>query len=192
MKNKLFSILEDLPIIALLLVQGSHTYDIYLKTAPGATPFLSFLYAAGIESAIYRFTRRGWIKTSIGYAALTLLANLLFFFDLNSDATRVLIAILLTVTLASYTHLLVEKIKSGIKDNNTLNNTSVNASVKATISEEKETLAEHEKKELKKALNTLIKPLVYECSECGEKFDTPQALGGHKTTHRKTLKNTET
>ncbi len=164
--NEAFGILA----LALLLIpQIAHTVYIFERNSHYAHAWFSWCYAVGVDLAILIFTVKGWIKTAVAYFIGTLAHNLVYQFAPNSTLSALLICLMLSATIFSFSHLFFEHKKadqrkpSVIEPQLTANQKRMLAASKAGIRFEAQP---------------------YRCPCCGEAFSSTKKLNGHISGHK--------
>ena len=151
-----------IPLLALLTAQTMHTIYVFQAVSHYPQAWFAWCYAIGIEMAILICVARGWLWVSGGYAVATLATNLLYEFAPDSVLSGILLSVLLSVTIAIYSHLFYQntKRKEAAKESAV---TASNGAVTANMIR-------------------LMNP--YECPACGERKQSAKSLNGHISGHK--------
>lgn len=164
--NEAFGILA---LTILLIPQIAHTVYVFQINSQYDNPWFGWCYSIGVDLAILIFTVKGWIRTAIAYFLGTLAHNLVYQFWPESIWSAVLICLMLSGTIFSFSHLFYFK-----KDADNRNGSA----------EEPQDTAET--KQLTEALDAGIRfePQPYLCPDCGEAFTSTKKLNGHISGHK--------
>ena len=160
-ENEVFGILT---MGILLVPQIAHTLYVFEANSHYEHPWFSYCYALGVDLAILIFTVKGWLKTALAYLLATLAHNLVYQFMPEGIWSGVLISVMQSVTLYSFSHLFF----------NTKNETLELAHVP------KEVL------KIDKAIRAGVRfeAQPYQCPECQETFSNSKQLNGHISAHK--------
>ncbi|WP_010180400.1 C2H2-type zinc finger protein [Aquimarina agarilytica] len=157
--------------LSLLLVpQVAHTVYVFKINSQYHAPWWSWAYALGVDLAVLIFTVKGWKKVAIAYFFGTLAHNLVYQFYPESVWSALLICVMLSATIFSFSHLFYSGDKLGATENTEVRSESslevkrIHAILEAGIQIE-------------------MKP--FKCPECGECFAIAKQLNGHISTHKK-------
>lgn len=164
--NEAFGILA---LTILLIPQIAHTVYVFKINSQYDNPWFGWCYAIGVDLAILIFTVKGWIRTAIAYFLGTLAHNLAYQFWPESMWSAMLICLMLSGTIFSFSHLFYFK-----KDADNRN---------GSAEEPQDTT---ETKQLTAALDAGIRfePQPCLCPECGESFTSNKKLNGHISGHK--------
>ncbi|MBL4575806.1 MAG: hypothetical protein JKY51_06880 [Opitutaceae bacterium] len=164
--NEAFGILA---LAILLIPQIAHTVYVFKVNSHYPDPWFAWCYAIGVDLAILIFTVKGWIRTAILYFLGTLAHNLVYQFLPESVWSAILICIMLSGTIFSFSHLFYFKQKAEESDD-TANGSQITAEVK----------------QVSAALDAGIRfePQPYLCPNCGESFINTKKLNGHISGHK--------
>lgn len=164
--NELFGIL----VLGILLIpQVAHTIYVFEANSQYDHPWFSICYAVGVDLAILIFTVKGWIRTAMVYCIGTLIHNLAYQFDPESIWSSVLICVMLSGTIFSFSHLFYAQ---------TTPETEEGLSLQKVIATE--LLAIREAK--KAGVHFEPQPLI--CPQCQQHFSTPRQLNTHIDEHK--------
>lgn len=163
--NEIFGIVA---LIILLIPQVAHTVYVFKVNSQYEEPWFAWCYAIGVDLAILIFTVKGWIRTAIMYAIGTLAQNLVYQFWPDTVWSAILLSVMLSATLFSFSHLFYFDEVS--------NNRSESADSELTM-------------RLTAAIDSGIQfyPLPYHCPECGEPFPDTKKLNGHISGHKQKM-----
>lgn len=157
--------------LSLLLVpQIAHTVYVFKINSQYVSPWWSWSYALGIDLAVLIFTVKGWKKVAYAYFFGTLAHNLVYQFYPESVWSAILICIMLSGTIFSFSHLFYSSDKF---------ETPINTDVNSETSLE----AMRIDALLKEGISIEIKPFL--CPECNEAFNSSKQLNGHISAHKK-------
>jgi hypothetical protein len=164
--NEAFGILA---LAILLIPQIAHTVFIFKANSHYPDPWFAWCYAIGVDLAILIFTVRGWIRTAILYFIGTLAHNLVYQFLPESIWSAILICIMLSGTIFSFSHLFYFKKKANENEDTA-----------------KDSLLTTEALQVTTALEAGIRfePQPYLCPNCGEAFSNTKKLNGHISGHK--------
>ena len=167
-----FIINEAFGIIALailLIPQIAHTVFIFKVNSQYDDPWFAWCYAIGVDLAILIFTVKGWIRTAILYFLGTLAHNLVYQFWPESMWSAILICIMLSGTIFSFSHLFYFKKKADESGDTTIERqlTAEAAQVTAALD-----------------AGMRFEPQPYLCPDCGEAFINTKKLNGHISGHK--------
>lgn len=152
-----------LALTIILIPQVAHTVYVFSENSQYDNPWFAWFYAAGVDLAILIFTVRGWKKTAFIYLLGTIAHNVVYQFYPESVYSSILIAIMLSGTIFSFSHLFY-----------------------ATKPEEK---LQEEKPDIftqlqQSDIDMELKP--YKCPECRKSFTNAKQLNGHISGHKQT------
>jgi hypothetical protein len=170
--NELFGILV---LGVLLIPQVAHTIYVFEANSQYDHPWFSYCYAVGVDLAILIFTVKGWIKTAVVYCIGTLAHNLVYQFYPESVWSAVLICVMLSGTIFSFSHLFYAKTTSEEKDD---------PSLQKIISKELLVIREAKK------MGVHFEPQPFICPQCQQPFSMVRQLNAHIAEHKQ--KNTWT
>ena len=157
--------------LSLLLVpQVAHTVYVFKINSQYHAPWWSWSYAMGIDLAILIFTVKGWKKVAIAYFFGTLAHNLVYQFYPESVWSALLICVMLSATIFSFSHLFYAGDKLG-----TIENTEVHSEASQEV--------ERVQAMLEAGIKIEMKP--FECPECEDCFTSSKQLNGHISVHKK-------
>ena len=164
--NEAFGIIA---LTILLIPQIAHTVFIFKANSNYADPWFAWPYALGIDLAILIFTVKGWIRTAILYFFGTLAHNLVYQFWPESVWSAVLISVMLSATIFSFSHLFYfrkkvdERKESANKPQLSAEAAQLSAILDAGIRYEAQP---------------------YVCPACGQAFGSSKSLNGHISEHK--------
>ena len=164
--NEAFGIIA---LTVLLIPQIAHTIYVFKINSQYTDPWFGWCYAIGIDLAILIFTVKGWTRTAYVYFAGTLAHNLVYQFYPKSMWSSVLICIMLSATIFSFSHLFYHKDKAVERNDTT---TPLQASAEAL----RITAA------IKSGIYFEAQP--YLCPECKQSFASTKKLNGHISGHK--------
>ena len=164
--NEAFGILA---LSILLIPQIAHTVYIFKANSHYDDPWFAWCYAIGVDLAILIFTVKGWIRTAVAYFFGTLAHNLVYQFYPESAWSAVLLCVMLSGTIFSFSHLFYFKEKADKRKDSA-----------------DEPLATAKGLQVSAALDAGIRfePQPYLCPECGESFINTKKLNGHVSGHK--------
>lgn len=155
-------------IIALTIIlipQVAHTVYVFDQNSQYINPWFAWCYAVGVDLAILIFTVRGWKKTALIYLLGTFAHNIVYQFYPESIYSALLIGVMLSGTIFSFSHLFYAKAPSP-----------------HTITED---LQDDLLTQLKQHNVTIeIKP--FKCPQCAKSFENSKQLNGHISGHKQT------
>ena len=156
-------------LILLLIPQVAHTVFIFKANSQYHDPWFAWCYAVGVDLAILIFTVKGWIRTAILYFFGTLAHNLVYQFWPESIWSAILIGLMLSGTLFSFSHLFYFRKQADERKDTA---TQLQPSAEAL--------------RVSAALDAGIRfeAQPYMCAECGEAFAHPRQLNGHVSGHK--------
>lgn len=164
--NEAFGIIA---LVVLLIPQVAHTVFVFEVNSHYDNPWFGWCYAIGIDLAILIFTVKGWIRTAILYLAGTLAHNLVYQFFPDSMVSAVLICVMLSGTLFSFSHLFYYR--GGATDRNGAAPHPPHSAPALALGAA-----------MKAGVRFTAQP--YHCPQCGEAFTTPKQLNGHISGHK--------
>ncbi len=153
----------------LLIPQIAHTVFVFNANSQYRDPWFGWSYAVGVDLAILIFTVKGWKGTAIIYFFGTLAHNVVYQFWPESIWSSILICIMLSATIFSFSHLFY-----AVNEND-----SKEASPQKSTSEK-----EAEKLSIAKSRGIRIVALPYQCPACIEAFLNKRKLNGHISGHK--------
>ncbi len=164
--NEAFGIIA---LTILLIPQIAHTVFIFKANSNYADPWFAWCYSIGIDLAILIFTVKGWIRTAILYFLGTLAHNLVYQFWPESLWSAVLISVMLSGTIFSFSHLFYFKEKAEQR-NETANKPQLSA----------------QEAQLSAALDAGVsfEAQPYLCPACGQAHGSAKKLNGHISGHK--------
>ena len=164
--NEAFGIMA---LAILLIPQIAHTVFIFKANSQYDDPWFAWCYAVGVDLAILIFTVKGWIRTAILYFLGTLSHNLVYQFWPESMWSAILICIMLSGTIFSFSHLFYFR-KKAEESGDTANEPQLTA----------------QGAQITTALDAGIRfePQPYLCPDCGEAFTNTKKLNGHISGHK--------
>ncbi len=154
----------------LLIPQVAHTVYVFKINSQYSAPWWSWSYVLGVDLAILIFTVKGWKKVAYAYFFGTLAHNLVYQFYPESVWSALLICVMLSATIFSFSHLFYAGDKLG-SNANTENESETSQKAKRL-----DALLEAD-------IDIEFKP--FKCPECNEAFATSKQLNGHISTHKK-------
>ena len=169
MKN--FITKEGFGVVALtvlLIPQIAHTVYVFQTNSQYSNPWFSYCYAIGVEGAILIFTVKGWKRTALGYLAGTLAHNLVYQFWPDSQISGVLICIMLSATIYSFSHLFYSEKKDTAE--------------RSVLSPQQQKMAAHLVALEQRGIALVPQP--YTCPECQKAFGSSKELNGHISGHK--------
>lgn len=155
-------------IIALTIIlipQVAHTVYVFDQNSQYSNPWFAWCYAVGVDLAILIFTVKGWKKTALIYLLGTFAHNLVYQFYPEGIYSALLIGVMLSGTIFSFSHLFYAKKPSTEK------NTEMIAGDLFTR------LKQHN-------VTIEVKPFV--CPQCAKSFENSKQLNGHISGHKQT------
>lgn len=164
--NEAFGIIA---LSVLLIPQIAHTIYVFKINSQYTDPWFGWCYAIGIDLAILIFTVKGWTRTAYAYFAGTLAHNLVYQFYPQSMWSSILICVMLSATIFSFSHLFYHKDKA-VERTETAELPQVSAQVLR----------------LSAMLDAgiCIEPQPYLCPKCKQAFATSKKLNGHISGHK--------
>lgn len=155
-------------IIALsiiLIPQVAHTVYVFDQNSQYTNPWFAWCYAVGVDLAILIFTVKGWKKTALIYLLGTFAHNIVYQFYPESIYSALLIGVMLSGTIFSFSHLFYAEIPSP--------------------QETDQIKASHLFQKLQQQdIDVEIKP--FKCPECHKSFENSKQLNGHISGHKQT------
>jgi hypothetical protein len=152
-----------LALTIILIPQVAHTVYVFKENSQYDDPFFAWFYAVGVDLAILIFTVRGWKKTAFIYLLGTIAHNVVYQFYPESVYSSILIAIMLSGTIFSFSHLFYA--------------TKPEDEPQEQKSDIFSQLQEHD-------IDMELKP--YKCPECQKSFANTKQLNGHISGHKQT------
>lgn len=164
--NEAFGIVA---LTVLLIPQIAHTIYVFKINSQYTDPWFGWCYAIGVDLAILIFTVKGWTRTAYVYFVGTLAHNLVYQFYPEGMWSSILICVMLSATIFSFSHLFYHKQKA-VDHNDT----------------EIQPQASAEALRLTAAMEAGIRfePQPYVCPECKEPFASTKKLNGHISGHK--------
>lgn len=153
----------------LLIPQVAHTIYVFKINSQYANPWFGWCYAVGVDLAILIFTVKGWTKTAYAYFAGTLAHNLVYQFYPNSVLSAVLICVMLSATIFSFSHLFYHK-KEVIGDKDTALEPQLSAELLRIDAA------------MESGIRFEAQP--YLCPQCNASFSSTKKLNGHISGHK--------
>ncbi|TGV03586.1 C2H2-type zinc finger protein [Flavivirga rizhaonensis] len=164
--NEAFGILA---LTVLLIPQIAHTIYVFKINSHYADPWFGWCYAIGVDLAILIFTVKGWTRTAYAYFVGTLAHNLVYQFYPQSVWSSVLICIMLSATIFSFSHLFYHKDKAhNHKD----------------TAEQPQATAESLRMSAAIEAGIRFEAQPYVCPQCSESFVNAKKLNGHISGHK--------
>lgn len=149
----------------ILIPQVAHTVYVFSENSQYEDPFFAWFYAIGVDLAILIFTVKGWKKTAFVYLLGTIAHNVVYQFYPTSIYSSILIAIMLSGTIFSFSHLFY----------------ATKSPPEAEMQEQK-----FDRLEQLKAHHIDIELKPYRCPECQKSFSDAKQLNGHISGHKQT------
>ena len=156
-------------LLLLLIPQIAHTIYVFNINSQYTNPWFSWSYAVGVDLAILIFTVKGWMRTAYAYFAGTLALNLVYQFYPNSALASILICVMLSGTIFSFSHLFYHK---------------SNADKRKESEEEKRFSAEVLRIDALVKAGVHFEAQPFLCPECNESFANAKQLNGHISGHK--------
>lgn len=153
----------------LLIPQIAHTVFVFKVNSHYGDPWFAWCYAIGVDLAILIFTVRGWIKTAIVYFIGTLAHNLVYQFWPESVWSSILLSVMLSATIFSFSHLFYFKDKD-LEPESPNTEPLHGAEIKRILAA--------------RLAGVHFEPQPYLCPECGEPFSSNKKLNGHISGHK--------
>jgi len=154
-----------LALSIILIPQVAHTVYVFQANSQYNNPWFAWCYAIGVDLAILIFTVRGWKKTALIYLLGTIAHNLVYQFYPQSIYGAILVGIMLSGTIFSFSHLFYATTSHAQKDQG------------KPLSELFDYLEDQN-------IDYELKP--YVCPECHKSFATAKQLNGHISGHKQT------
>jgi len=104
-KDQLISIIGMFAIGMLLILMIAHSLCFLEMNCRYKRPWFGWTHAVGLDLAIFVFTIKDWLKTALIYMFITFAHNLAYLFALKSAWNAVLLKVIPSVTLFSFTPL---------------------------------------------------------------------------------------
>jgi len=164
--NEAFGIVA---LTVLLIPQIAHTIYVFKINSQYTNPWFGWCYAIGVDLAILIFTVKGWTRTAYAYFVGTLAHNLVYQFYPESLWSSILICVMLSATIFSFSHLFyhkdeaVERKDTAIEPQPSAKVLRISAAVEAGIHFEAQP---------------------YLCPECKQSFASTKKLNGHISGHK--------
>ena len=164
--NEAFGILA---LSVLLIPQIAHTIYVFKINSHYADPWFGWCYAIGVDLAILIFTVKGWTRTAYAYFVGTLAHNLVYQFYPESAWSSVLICVMLSATIFSFSHLFYHKDKAdGRKDS----------------AEQPQASTEVLRLTAAMEAGIYFEAQPYLCPQCNQSFTNTKKLNGHISGHK--------
>ncbi|TSE07413.1 C2H2-type zinc finger protein [Aquimarina algiphila] len=154
-----------LALTIILIPQVAHTVYVFKVNSQYDDPFFAWFYAIGVDLAILIFTVKGWKKTAFIYLFGTIAHNVVYQFYPNSIYSAILIAVMLSGTIFSFSHLFY----------------ATKSQPEADEKEEKPNTFD-----VLKANHIEIELKPYRCPKCHKSFSSTKQLNGHISGHKQT------
>ena len=164
--NEAFGILA---LTVLLIPQVAHTIYVFKINSQYNDPWFGWCYAVGIDLAILIFTVKGWTRTAYAYFVGTLAHNLVYQFYPQSIWSAILICVMLSATIFSFSHLFYHKEKA--------DNGNEQAQLRQASAEALRLSAA-----IEAGIHFEAQPFL--CPECNESFVNSKKLNGHISGHK--------
>lgn len=149
----------------ILIPQVAHTVYVFQANSQYSDPWFAWCYAIGVDLAILIFTVKGWKRTALIYLLGTIAHNLVYQFYPESIYGAILVGVMLSGTIFSFSHLFYATESHVQKDQE--------KSLKALFAYLKVQNIEFE-----------LKP--HKCPECDKAFTNAKQLNGHISGHKQT------
>lgn len=173
--------MEPVSLLGLLLLltpQVLHTVYLFEQNSQFSNPWFAWCYALGVDIAILIFTYKGWVKLAMVFFLSTLTHNIAYMFWGDSVFAAILVCIVQSGTLFSYTHLFASNRKPEL-------NTDLSI-LKGKKLVERGPYADRLDELLAlRQRGIAIEPLPHVCPECGRAFHSSKELNGHISTHKR-------
>lgn len=164
--NEAFGIIA---LTVLLIPQIAHTIYVFKINSQYTDPWFGWCYAIGIDLAILIFTVKGWTRTAYAYFAGTLAHNLVYQFYPESIWSSILICVMLSATIFSFSHLFYHKDNAvEHKDTAELPQASAEA-LRLTVAME---------------AGICFEAQPFLCPQCNQSFANTKKLNGHISGHK--------
>ncbi len=147
----------------ILIPQVAHTVYVFSENSQYDNPWFAWFYAIGVDLAILIFTVKGWKKTAFIYLLGTIAHNVVYQFYPTSLYSSILIAIMLSGTIFSFSHLFYAD--------------TPKEEVQEPRIDTLEKLKMHH-------IDIELKP--YRCPQCEKSFANSKQLNGHISGHKQT------
>lgn len=164
--NEAFGIVA---LTVLLIPQIAHTIYVFKINSQYTDPWFGWCYAIGIDLAILIFTVKGWTRTAYAYFAGTLAHNLVYQFYPESIWSSILICIMLSATIFSFSHLFYHKDKAVDRNDTALELQASAILLRLTANME---------------AGICYEAQPYLCPECNQSFANTKKLNGHISGHK--------
>jgi len=149
----------------ILIQQEAHTVYVFDQNSQYIDPWFAWCYAIGVDLAILIFTVKGWKKTALIYLLGTFAHNIVYQFYPDSIYGAILIGIMLSGTIFSFSHLFYAGAPSPQADKPSSIDDFIHRLQQQDIAVE-------------------VKP--FRCPECGKSFANARQLNGHISGHKQT------
>ena len=163
---------EGFGIVALsvlLIPQIAHTVYVFQVNSQYTNPWFGWCYATGVELAILIFTVKGWKRTALLYLAGTMAHNLVYQFWPESVLSSVLVGLMLSATIYSFSHLFYAERPASDNEAMALSDATRALAVKLSAYEER---------------GIAWVPQPYTCPACRKAFGSSRELNGHISGHK--------
>ncbi|WP_024773058.1 C2H2-type zinc finger protein [Aquimarina macrocephali] len=147
----------------ILIPQVAHTVYVFSENSQYDNPWFAWFYAVGVDLAILIFTVKGWKKTAFIYLLGTIAHNVVYQFYPTSIYSSILIAIMLSGTIFSFSHLFY-----------------ADKPVNEFLAEKLDIFSQLQEHHI----DMELKP--YRCPECHKSFANTKQLNGHISGHKQT------
>jgi len=164
--NEAFGIIA---LTVLLIPQIAHTIYVFKINSQYVDPWFGWCYAIGIDLAILIFTVKGWTRTAYAYFAGTLAHNLVYQFYPESMWSSILICVMLSATIFSFSHLFYHKDKA-VERNETAKQPQLSVEVLRLSAM------------VNAGVHIEAQPFL--CPKCKQPFATAKKLNGHISGHK--------
>jgi len=164
--NEAFGIIA---LTVLLIPQIAHTIYVFKINSQYTDPWFGWCYAIGIDLAILIFTVKGWTRTAYAYFAGTLAHNLVYQFYPESVWSSILICVMLSATIFSFSHLFYHKDKAVERNGTAILPQPSAEALRLTAA-------------IDAGIHFEVQP--YLCPECKQSFASTKKLNGHISGHK--------
>ncbi|WP_346881272.1 C2H2-type zinc finger protein [uncultured Algibacter sp.] len=164
--NEAFGIIA---LSVLLIPQIAHTIYVFKINSQYHDPWFSWCYAIGVDLAILIFTVKGWTKTAYAYFIGTLAHNLVYQFYPESIWSSILICIMLSATIFSFSHLFYHKDKAVERNDTAVQPQASAEALRLTAL-------------IEAGISFEAQPFL--CPECKQSFVNSKKLNGHISGHK--------
>jgi hypothetical protein len=164
--NEAFGIVA---LTVLLIPQIAHTIYVFKINSQYTDPWFGWCYAIGIDLAILIFTVKGWTRTAYAYFVGTLAHNLVYQFYPESIWSSILICVMLSATIFSFSHLFYHKDEAVERNDSALEPQASAMLLRLTANME---------------AGICYEAQPYLCPECKQSFASTKKLNGHISGHK--------